>query len=151
MPIRNIQQNRSDQRWHGEIDVQHPRRLLLQHQNGVLPGGLDGLELCSPVRQTETGQVNSLPPHWPRFQRGGEHHRIPVPHGKQFGTPKNQPGDLTQRHIADVTNAELWRLTDLHDLRYRWPGGALRSRNGGIPPVRNARSLLVKLTARAPR
>ena len=63
--------------------MQHACRLLLKHQNGVLPRRLDRLELGSAVGKSQSGQIDGLPHQRPRFQWRTEHDRIVVTDGQE--------------------------------------------------------------------
>ena len=133
MPFGNVEQQAPDQRRRDEVDEQNSGRLLLQNQDGVLADGLDCLKLCSTIRKSEAGQIDSLPPQRPRFQRCGEHDRIMITNGQQFRTPQRQSGNLAQRHIGDIANVKFWRLAHPSTLGNPsgWPGAVPRSRKWG--------------------
>ena len=50
MAAGNLQLYRAEQRTSGDVEVEHPGRLLLQDQYRSLVDGFDGLELRSAIR-----------------------------------------------------------------------------------------------------
>ena len=50
MAAGNFQQYRAEQHTSGDVEVEHPGRLLLQDQYRSLVDGFDGLELRSAIR-----------------------------------------------------------------------------------------------------
>ena len=111
MPVRHLQREGACQSRAGGVDLQHPRRLLLEHQNQAVGRRLHRLELDAPVGKVQVGQVGALPPQRPLIQRRGEQCRIVVPHRQQAPTEPRQSGHLAQGDVADVAHGELRRLT----------------------------------------
>ena len=55
MTLRHVEEQCAQQGRSGQVDVQHARRLFLQHQDGVVVGGREGLELNAALGQVEPG------------------------------------------------------------------------------------------------